>query len=216
MCAKELGSCNIASPHKAEYPNQSESSTKIQKTSKNVSAIVKFKEAQENRSKYQKVETANPVESTNQDQFLNAKYSNKRQLSVNNVNTATKKDAKKDKRLSVIKNTYKKMNKRQLSVNNVNAATQITSKKEKRQSVIKNILQKFKNRKKPTKNNMETIADITVNNILEKFMIASSKDLTVTKLFNIFRAFDGKENFNKLSRIIRGIENLINDECGNF
>ena len=65
MCAKELGSCNIASPHKAEYPNQSESSTKIQKTSKNVSAIVKFKEAQENRSKYQKVETANPVERLN-------------------------------------------------------------------------------------------------------------------------------------------------------
>ena len=55
MCAKELGSCNIASPHKAEYPNQSESSTKIQKTSKNVSAIVKFKEAQENRSKSQKI-----------------------------------------------------------------------------------------------------------------------------------------------------------------
>ena len=55
ICAKELGSCNIASPHKAESPNQSESSTKIQKTSKNVSAIVKFKEAQENRSKYQKI-----------------------------------------------------------------------------------------------------------------------------------------------------------------
>ena len=156
---KMLNSCNIRFHNKAEHPNQSESSTTIQKPSKDVSAFVNFKETQENISGYQRVEkqiltSANSVKSRNQNQFLNAKYCNKRQLSVNNVNTAIKTDKKKDKRLSVIKNTHKKNYKRQLSVNNVNAATQITSKKDKRHSVIKNILQKYKKRKKPTKNKM--------------------------------------------------------------
>ena len=56
MCAKELGSCKIAFHYKAEYPKQSESSINIQNTSNDVSAFVNFKEAQDNRSHYQKLE----------------------------------------------------------------------------------------------------------------------------------------------------------------